>query len=137
MFLYSHWLQLPINTRHKIAEEFGIIKKGSTHVQDNKIQSDGYLIQDIEEAITVKTLQLFLNVEETDLTLLWNELVWRIENPDEVRIPVAEFMAQMTPQIEEPMLLDITKGTLEPMPANVDAGVTVEVKKRGRPAKAK
>ena len=45
MFLYSSWMSLPINTRHKIAREFGIIKRGSTEVVDNHVKSDVFVIE--------------------------------------------------------------------------------------------
>jgi hypothetical protein len=82
MFLYSRWLSLPITTRIKIASDFGIIKKGSTHVVDNKIQSDGYVISEVEEALTVPALQKYLNTDETDMSILWSMLVADDKYPD-------------------------------------------------------
>jgi len=60
MFLYSSWLKTPLHIRHKIAAEFGIYKKGSIHVVDNHVQNDGYLVSDIEENLTIQTLQNYL-----------------------------------------------------------------------------
>lgn len=79
MFLYSSWLSLPLSTRVKIADQFKIIKKGSTEVFNDTIKSDGYLIKDIETLIDVPTLQDYLNTEETDMGLLWEWMVDKVE----------------------------------------------------------
>lgn len=91
MFLYSNWMQLPINTRHTIAMIFKIPKKGSTHVVDNEIQSDGYAIKDIEHSLNVEALQSYLETGEVDMVKLWNELIWRIANPNEQRMTIEQF----------------------------------------------
>lgn len=75
MFLYHQWLQLPITTRIRIASDFGIEKKGSTHVQDNVVQSDGYLVKDVEQALNVDALQKKLNTKVTDMAVLWEMLI--------------------------------------------------------------
>jgi len=75
MLLYSQWLSLPINVRHKIASDFKIQKKTPTHVQDNIIVSDGYNLHDVENALTVEALQNYLHVGEKDLNILWNMLI--------------------------------------------------------------
>ncbi len=82
MILYGQWLQLPIQTRHKIASEFGIIKKGPTEVFNDTIKSDGYLIKDIESALTLDSLQKYFGVTETNLAVLWSFLIDRIEGRD-------------------------------------------------------
>ncbi len=81
IFLYSNWLSLPLNTRIKVANQFGIIKRGSTHVSDNMIKSDGFDIKDIETKLTVETLQGFLSSTEGDIHILWRDMLDRIENP--------------------------------------------------------
>lgn len=93
MILYSSWLALSLTTRHKIADQFGIIKTGSTHVVDNQIKDDGFKIQDVENALNLIALQTFLETNETDMQKLFSEVVFRAENPDEVRmeIEVSEF----------------------------------------------
>lgn len=77
ILLYGSWLRLPINLRHKIANDLGIPKKHPTHVQDNVIVSDGYDIHDVENALTVTALQTYLGVgiQETDINVLWEMLV--------------------------------------------------------------
>lgn len=75
IFLYSNWLQLPIGTRIKIASIFGIPKVRSTHVSGTEILDDGYVIKDIESKITLATLQSHLNSTETDVHILWKDLL--------------------------------------------------------------
>lgn len=83
MFLYSKWLSLPINTRHKIASEFGIPKKTPTHVQDNIIISDGYNIKDVEAALSSENLNRYLGgIDESNLETLWDLFIEKIENPN-------------------------------------------------------
>ena len=80
---FSNWLALPLSTRQKIATEFNIAKRGSTHVVDNKIQSDGYLVHEVENALTVEALQLYLGMmDEKDMNVLWERLVARIEGKE-------------------------------------------------------
>jgi hypothetical protein len=89
MFLYSSWLKTPLHIRHKIAAEFGIYKKGSIHVVDNHVQNDGYLVSDIEENLTIQTLQNYLETEEKDPATLWNMFVQEVENPRIKEAPVS------------------------------------------------
>jgi hypothetical protein len=112
MILYSQWLSLPITTRHLIAEKFGILKKSPTHVVDNKIQSDGFLVQDVESALSVEALQKFLNVKCDNHIKLWNELVYRMEHPEEVIIPVEVYKALKTmPILKDEKKKQIKRGT--------------------------
>lgn len=73
--LYSRWVYLPLDTRNKIAEAFDIVKKGSVEVFSNTIKSDGYLIADIDNAITVSSMQAYLGSKETDSNVLFELLV--------------------------------------------------------------
>ncbi len=82
MILFSQWLSLPLSTRHKIASEFGIEKKGPTEVFNNTIKSDGFLIKDIESALTVERIQKYFGTTETNLTVLWNYLIDKMEGKD-------------------------------------------------------
>lgn len=77
MILYSQWLALPINVRHKLAADFGIIKKTPTHVQDNVVVNDGYVIKEVEDALTVEAMQVYLGVgvQETDINVLWDMVI--------------------------------------------------------------
>lgn len=83
VFLYSAWMNLPLSTRAALAEQFGFKKIGSTHVQDNRIISDGYVVKDIELALTKEALEAYLGVEYTDPIVMWELLIKRIEAPEE------------------------------------------------------
>lgn len=79
MIHYSKWLSLPLTTRQKIAEVFGIEKKGPTEVFSNTIKSDGYAIQDIENALSRETMSAYVQRESTDLNALFDFMVDKIE----------------------------------------------------------
>lgn len=83
-FLYSHWVGLSLPTRIAIARQFGIAKTGSTHVVGDRIQDDGFKIQDVENALNIDKIQEFLGVEQTDMNTLFTLLVAKIENPTQV-----------------------------------------------------
>ena len=86
MILYSKWLDLPITTRIKIAEQFGIVKRGSTEVFNNTIKSDGFLIKEIETALAVGALQNYVDEpKETDLVVLWNLMLNKINGIPKVK----------------------------------------------------
>ncbi len=78
MFLYGNWLKLPINVRLSIAKEFGILKKGSTHVVDNQIQSDGFLVHEVEAGLDKGRIRNFLQTDEKDHDILWNMLIDKV-----------------------------------------------------------
>ena len=77
MFLYSKWQELPLQTRHKIAAQFNIPKRGPTEVFDNQIKSDGYPIKEIEERLNVLSIADYLDTKETDMSSLWSLGWWR------------------------------------------------------------
>jgi len=101
MILYSKWLELSLSTRAKIAEIFGIEKKAPTHVENNRVVSDGYLIKDIETALNVEALQKYLESNETDLAKLFFILVETIENRLVKPIPNPVIPPEVVPQIQE------------------------------------
>ena len=77
--MYSSWCALSLETRFKIAKEFGIEKKGPTEVFSNQIKNDGFLLKDIETALSLNNLQKYLGTQETDLPILWGWLIDKIE----------------------------------------------------------
>ncbi len=79
MFLYSNWQRLPISTRIAIASVFNIPKVGSTHVVSNEIQTDGFPIHLIEEALNLADLQFYLKTDEPDINKLWTMLIDKVE----------------------------------------------------------
>lgn len=124
MFLYSAWTNLNINTRHEIAARFGIIKKHSTEVVENVIKNDGYTIKDVEEALNIDAIQEFLGVKVTDMAILWNLLVAKIEGREEVI------------DIKSPEDIDTLKQSMMPPLDNIIEEYLAKPK-RGRPAKKK
>lgn len=94
-FLYSRWLELSLATRQVIAREFGIAKSGPTHVQDNRIVSDGFDIKTVESA---------LEAHEAD----WDNIVARAEGrfievkteelPPEIKPVAAAIEAMIEPK---------------------------------------
>lgn len=84
MFLYHLWLELPLATRDKIANEFGIERKGAVEVFSNTVKNDGYLIKEIESSLSLSSLQNYLGTEESSLPILWGWLIDKIEgkNPE-------------------------------------------------------
>jgi len=72
-------MRLPLTTRMKLAQEFGIPKTGSTHVANNMIQSDGYDLHHVEKALNLSAIQIYLKTTETNMDVLWNNLIDTIE----------------------------------------------------------
>lgn len=82
MFLYSKWLSLPLQTRHAIARQFNIVKRGSTEVFNNEVKHDGYVISEVEGTLNIDALQKYLSVDETDMAKLFEWMVAKIEGKD-------------------------------------------------------
>ncbi len=72
-------MNLPIATRQAIALAFGINKKNPTHVVDNYVRDDGYVIGDIESALTVERMQAYLGNKSIDEHVLFETLVAKAE----------------------------------------------------------
>lgn len=125
MFLYSHWLKLPINTRIAIAIAFNIQKKGSTEVFNNEVIRDGYPIGDIEQALNIDAIQKYLGSDETDFNILWEQLIAKIEG-------------RATTVAAAPIIPSTTIETSPQVPsaqAVASSKSTKVTKKRGRPSK--
>lgn len=88
MIFYSSWLNLSISVRHQIAQDFGILKKSPTHVQDNVVVNDGYVIQDVENALSIENIQNHLGVgkQEENLDILWVMLIDSYTKPHESNV---------------------------------------------------
>ncbi len=99
MFLYSRWLQLPLPTRAAIASSFGIIKKGSTEVFENRVVSDGYVITEVEEALNIDAIQKYLGADDTDMVVLWDKMVCKVEGreyePPRILVVPKEFFDEI------------------------------------------
>ncbi len=79
IFLYSHWLKLPIATRHALARQFNIIKKNPTHVVDDQVREDGYVLGDIESALTVPAMSAYTGLPFENAEMLWNDVIAKAE----------------------------------------------------------
>lgn len=137
MILFSQWLSLPLPTRHKIASQFNITKKGPTHVVDNVVKDDGYAIKDIESALTMDSLQKYLGTTEQNLTVLWNYLVDKIEGRNIVLVdtPIPPALhSTLNPLSREtytPKLDEIPKVEPGKIPPHIKE---ILIKRRGRPS---
>ncbi len=101
MLLYSKWLDLPIAMRIKVAAAFGIVKRGSTEVFNNTIKSDGYIIKEIESALSKPNLQNFTDTDEEDFILLWNMMLNKINGVHTVRKSIADEIPVIIPPTQE------------------------------------
>lgn len=133
MFLYHRWMELSLTTRHEIARLFGIVKKGSTEVVGNSIKSDGYFIKDIELALTRDSLQMFLNTDESELSVLFEMMVNKVEGKEpimpveiEVEVPV-ENIQKVEPKVVQ---APVTEPVLTPDEVKE---ITEPFKRKGRP----
>lgn len=114
------WIPLQYEVKMKIVELFKIPRNGATHVVDGQVQSDGYLDRDLA-VLNVLNLQKVLDTDETNLFVLWNDLIAMIET-------------QLTPAIEE---IQEQKPNVE-MDIKIDGQIinlTGTSKPRGRPKK--
>ena len=138
-------MQLPLQTRHKIAAIFNIPKTGPTEVFDNTIKSDGYPIKEIEERINLLSMQMYLETKETDMSLLWTWMVEKIEGRPLTRVNIDTTLAE---QRRKEVLYDreiLVRQAIEETPA-LDKALHTDYKKthtplgkpkRGRKPKAK
>ena len=124
MFPYVKWLGLPLHLRRDIATQFGVNKTMPTHVQDNRVVSDGYKLEDLDAALTEDNIRLFLESSEQDTLMLWDELIGRFE-PQEVLI------------IEKVAAPVSQEKTVADSMATPEHTKVIPPKKRGRPAKPK
>lgn len=104
MFLYSQWCELPLPVRHEVAKIFNIPKVGPTEVFSNTIKSDGYLLKDIEAAITVASLQSYMRLDETDMSVLWEHFMNRLNGFEVEPEPMAA--ADSNTEASEPPVTD-------------------------------
>lgn len=119
MFLYSNWLKLSLTTRHKIAETFGVERKKSIHVADNQVVDDGYYIQEVEAALSLEKLQVYLQSDSQDYTYLFDQMVNKLEGKVEPVAPVVE---------PAPAITESIPPVIEPVPAQAEPVVLEKVK---------
>lgn len=113
--MYSKWCALPLQTRHKVAKVFNIPKTGSTVVNSNRIESDGYQLYDIEKTITVESIQEYIGsgyTKETSLMEYWDLMIAKVEAPEPVIIEKGTFSGMQPMPIEKPIKkITKTRGT--------------------------
>ena len=115
MFLYGNWLRLPLATRHKIADMFGIKRKGSIEVFNNMIKSDGYDIHDIETILNIGILEEKLGYKFPNFEEAWKTLVDFAEGRE---------TEETKPLIKPVVVIEEPEAVEEPI-----------IRKRGRPKK--
>lgn len=124
MFLFSQWRSIPLHVRHLIAAQFGIAKSGPTHVVDNRVESDGYKVEEIEANLTLESLQEYTGSESANMFFLWEAMLDKIQGIERVAEPVIE----ETPA-QEAAVIEKSEAIVQV------AREEVVTKKRGRPAK--
>jgi len=141
MILYGNWLRLTLVTRQKIANNFGIGKTRPTHVVNmgsgvSEVADDGYEVKNIESQLNVKALQDYTGSTETDLNVLWGQMVDKIEGRNTfIPVPVELPPKVMTTFGEQYHTIAPKKEpNIEQIKA-VHEALTPTPKKRGRPAK--
>ncbi len=117
---YSQWVTLSLPTRIAIAKQFGISKNRSTSVVNNTVVDDGYNIPDVENAISVASLQAFLGTDSTDIITMFGHVV--------------DLMEGRSPEVHVEVP---TEGALVEVESNkpITVSITETPKKKGRPAK--
>ncbi len=95
MFTYGHWLRLPIQTRHAVAQVFNIHKRGPTHVVDNVVKDDGYPIGDVETALEIANLQAYTGLKTADPIALWDATIEKVLGPVIAVVPINEEIEQV------------------------------------------
>ncbi len=95
LFLYGQWLKLPLTTRAQIASQFGIIKRGSTEVFENRVVNDGYVIGEIEAALNIDALQKNLGSDLTDMAVLWDMMVCKAEGREYLASKAEQLMSEV------------------------------------------
>lgn len=98
--MYAKWFSLPLSIRSQIATKFGVAKTGPTHVQDNRVVSDGYKFEEVERALNVKAMKEFVGIDSTDdMATLMDLVVAKIEGRE---IPTPEMPAVAIAMTVEP-----------------------------------
>ncbi len=94
MISYALWQKLPLGTRVLIAKQFGIAKVGPTHVVDNKLVADGYLFEDVENALSDDAMKTFTSATG-DSNQLFEAVISKLSVPQVVQLNVENKMAEI------------------------------------------
>ncbi len=147
IYMYpSEWLRLPMTTRARLAEIFGIPRSKGTIVEDNEVVSDGYTIEDLQN-ITVQKMKVYLDSDLDEFVPLLDQVIARIDDETEPEVtdePVDEnqimidrwtvILAGMKSEAESKNMQYTLKAIINKLfPTNSIPNVQA---KRGRPKKA-
>lgn len=110
MFLYSQWCELPLTTRIKIADKFGIQKTGSTHVQDNVVVSDGYNMKEVEKYMSQESITSFIGCDFGNIDQNWTAFLEKIEKGD---VSVEDSTVSDVEEVKE-VVKKVTKKEVKP-----------------------
>lgn len=125
MIKYSEWCALTLPVRMQLAQQFGIAKTGSTHVANNQVVSDGYKVEEIENALSIEAMQMFTGSSSKDPSELFAGCVAKLTAP----LDVVEPMNELVPAT--------TGGSLEESNAKPEKVKEIKIPaKRGRKPKA-
>ncbi len=80
LFSYQLWLALPLSTRHKLAEKYGVARTRPIHVVNNEVSDDGYDLKQLTTAFSLSKLEAYL-APASDMTYqeLWDAMISEIE----------------------------------------------------------
>lgn len=100
------WLSVKHETRLLISRLFNIPKSSFVEVSNNKVISDGHSQGDLA-LITVERLQSELGGEETDIFVLFNKLILKLETTVEVvdepkKDEPKEIVRESVPEVSSP-----------------------------------
>lgn len=128
-------MQLTLSTRIKLANQFGIVKRGSTEVFNDTIKSDGYLIKEVEQALNIDAIQKYLGVNETDMLTLW---MWMIDKIEGRELTQPNIDTTIKPLIPESLRGELLQEQVENGKETVKNVIEyLDKPKRGRPVKQK
>lgn len=111
MIPYSKWIALPLQTRIKIAGELKLEKKGSTEVFNNEVIKDGYVMKEVEVALSLPSLQAYFSSIDTDVAFLFENLVRKVNGfPMSVKEKKPEPKPEATkPEVTKADVISITQ----------------------------
>lgn len=100
--LPNEWIHFDVELRQKFAAIFNIPKSSSVHVVDNKVESDGYSVQDLT-AITVEKMQEFSGSSESDFRKLLATTIEKLTKKEDINnIIIEEVSHEEKPKEIEP-----------------------------------
>lgn len=96
------WVRLPHALKQKIVKQFNIPRTGASHVVDGVVQTDGHTDKDLS-VLNVPNMQEFLGSKETDIFILWNILIKKLQaelNPKKEEVKESKPNVEMNIKID-------------------------------------